>query len=223
MRTFTSLSVISLALGIAIASNPDLKVPQCPSKVSTQFTTQIPSGAACPQTKVELCYTNTALNLVFTALGETNFYFDPKQTTNGNIWEYEVMEAFISKGSDDPQTYFEYEVSPNNVTFNAFIFNPSRVRKANTPFDHAYIAEPFNDGFTVNTGLDKPGKKWTSHSTIPLALFNGEKPRGTPWRMNFFRTVTGPDTFPNQQLCGWKNTGQANFHITPAFGTVEFI
>ncbi|KAJ2492591.1 hypothetical protein IWW37_001346 [Coemansia sp. RSA 2050] len=223
MRFLASLHILSLVSALALASNPDLKVPKCPSTVSAKFTTQIPLGAACPQTNVDLCYTNTALSLVFTALGETNFYFDPKQTTNDNIWEYEVMEAFIHKGSDDPQTYFEYEVSPNNVTFNAFIFNPSRVRKAHAPFDHAYIAEPFNDGFTVSTVLDKKSKKWTSHSTIPLALFNGENPHGTTWRMNFFRTITSPSTFPNQQLCGWKNTGQANFHITPAFGTVQLV
>ncbi|KAJ2688287.1 hypothetical protein IWW39_002331 [Coemansia spiralis] len=223
MRFLASLHTLSLVSALVAASNPDLKVPKCPSTVSTKFTTQIPSGAACPQTSVELCYTNTNLSLVFTALGETNFYYDPKQTTNDNIWEYEVMEAFIYKGSDDPQTYFEYEVSPNNVTFNAFIFNPSRVRKAHKPFDHAYIAEPFSDGFTVDTVLDKKGKKWTSRSTIPLALFNGENPRGTTWRMNFFRTITSPSTFPNQQLCGWKNTGQANFHITPSFGTVQFV
>ncbi|KAJ2803518.1 hypothetical protein H4S07_004435 [Coemansia furcata] len=151
MHALSFLSTFSLVAVIATASKPDIKVPKCPAKVSTTFTTQIPSGTACPQTKVELCYTNTELSLVFVALGEKNDYYDPKQTTNDNIWEYEVMEAFIYKGSDDPQTYFEYEVSPNNVTFNAFIFNPSRMRKANMPLDHAYIAEPFSDGFTINS------------------------------------------------------------------------
>ncbi|KAJ2891096.1 hypothetical protein GGI21_005954, partial [Coemansia aciculifera] len=162
-----------------LASSKDLHVPKCPATVQAKFTTQIPSGAACPQTNVDLCYTDTSLNLVFTALGETAFYFDPKQTTNGDIWKYEVMEAFIYKGSDDPQTYFEYEVSPNNVTFNALIYNPSRASKANAALDHAFIANPFSDGFAVNTVLDKPNKKWTSHSTIPLALFTAENPRGT--------------------------------------------
>ncbi|KAJ2642077.1 hypothetical protein GGF44_001833 [Coemansia sp. RSA 1694] len=223
MRLFSFLSVLSLASATALASSSDLKVPKCPSTSSAKFTTQIPSGTACPQTKVALCYTDTSLDLVFTAHGETDFYFNSTQTTNGDIWKYEVMEAFIYKGADDPQTYFEYEVSPNNVTFNAFIYNPSRVRKANAAFDHAYIAEPFKDGFAVNTVLDRANKRWTSHSTIPLALFNGENPRGTTWRMNFFRTITSPSKYPDQKLCGWKNTGQANFHITPAFGTVKFV
>ncbi|KAJ2885761.1 hypothetical protein H4R27_001139 [Coemansia aciculifera] len=223
MRTFASLAVFALASATTLATNPDLCVPRCPATAQAKFTTQIPSGAACPQTNVDLCYTNTSLNLVFTALGETNFYFNPNQTTNGDIWEYEVMEAFIYKGANDPQTYFEYEVNPNSVTYNAFVYNPSRVRTAGAPFDHAFITDPFGDGFAVNTVLDKPNNKWTSRSTIPLALFNGENPRGTTWRMNFFRTIVGPDTFPNQQLCGWKNTGLASFHITPAFGIVQFV
>ncbi|KAJ1943734.1 hypothetical protein FBU59_002816, partial [Linderina macrospora] len=122
------------------------------------------------------------------------------------------MEVFISKGTEDPQTYLEYEVSPNNVTYNAFMFNPSRVLSEGAPFDHAYIHDPFADGFSITTTLDKPNQKWTSHSSIPLALFNEENPRGTKWRMNFFRIIAGPATLPSQQLCGWKNTGKASFH-----------
>ncbi|KAJ2626327.1 hypothetical protein GGF44_005074, partial [Coemansia sp. RSA 1694] len=90
MRAFASyLAVLALASTAVLADKPDLCVPRCPATAQAKFTTQIPSGPACPQTNVDLCYTNTALNLVFTALGETNFYFNPNQTTNGNIWEYE--------------------------------------------------------------------------------------------------------------------------------------
>ncbi|KAJ2356400.1 hypothetical protein GGF43_002100 [Coemansia sp. RSA 2618] len=170
-----------------------------------------------------MCYTPTQLKLDFTAYNETNFFFDPSQETNGDIWEYEVVEAFIYKGADDPQTYFEYEVNANNVTYNAFVFNPSRVRAKDAPFDHAFITDPFGDGFTVDTQVDKAAQVWRSSSVIPLALFNGEKPKGSVWRMNFFRTVTSPSTYPDQQLCGWKNTGAANFHITGAFGKVAFV
>ncbi|KAJ2596418.1 hypothetical protein H4R99_004931 [Coemansia sp. RSA 1722] len=223
MRLVSDLVVSALLLVPAFASKIDLAVPRCPATAPAKFTTQVPSGSPCPQTQVDLCYTDTSLNLKFTARGETNFHFDPSQTTNGDIWEYEVMEAFIHKGYNDPQTYFEYEVSPNNVTYNSFVYNPSRVRAAGQPFDHAFVTDPFADGFKVNTVLDKTNKVWTSESSIPLALFNGEDPRGSVWRMNFFRTITGPDTFPNQQLCGWKNTNLANFHVTPVFGTVLFV
>ncbi|KAI8318543.1 hypothetical protein GQ54DRAFT_80236 [Martensiomyces pterosporus] len=224
MRSFLVSAALCVAAISSNAHGIDLYVPACPSVTSAKFASEIPDASLpCPPTQVDICYTSTTLNFVFTAYNETNYYFDPNQGTNGDIWAYEVMEAFVYKGYNDPQTYFEYEVNPNNVTYNSFVYNPSRVRKAGTPFDHAFVSDPFGDGFKVNTVLDKSKNTWASSSTIPLALFNGENPRGSIWRMNFFRTVTGPSTYPNQQLCGWKNTGAASFHITPAFGTLLFV
>ncbi|KAJ1876929.1 hypothetical protein LPJ57_004221 [Coemansia sp. RSA 486] len=202
----------------------DVNVPKCPSTTSFMYDSGIPKNdPSCPKTEVTMCYTQNKLKIDFTAYDETNFYFDPKHKTNDDIWAYEVVEAFIYKGTDDPQTYFEYEASPNNVTFNAFIYNPSRTRASGSPFDHAYVEDPIGDGFEVNTVLDKKNKVWKSHNVIPLGIFNGESPKGSVWRMNFFRTVTSPKKYPDQQLCGWKNTKAANFHITKAFGTVAFV
>ncbi|KAJ2525991.1 hypothetical protein IWW43_006574, partial [Coemansia sp. RSA 1935] len=100
----------------------------------------------------------------------TNFYYNPDHKTNDDIWAYEAMEAFIAKGSDDPQTYLEYEVGPNNVTFNAFIYNPSRVRREGAPMDQAFISDPLGDGFKAVTRLNKLAGTWTTESQIPLAL-----------------------------------------------------
>ncbi|KAJ2543454.1 hypothetical protein GGH12_003588 [Coemansia sp. RSA 1822] len=220
-RMFTSLLLAATAVS---AYSVDVKVPACPSTTSFTFNTGIPAvDPSCPLTKVQMCYTPTQLKLDFTAYNETEFYYDASQTTNGDIWEYEVVEAFIYKGADDPQTYFEYEVNANNVTYNAFVYNPSTVRKEGAPFDHAFVVDPFGDGFEVDTRVNKKAQLWHTSSVIPLALFNGENPRGSTWRMNFFRTVTGPSTFPDQKLCGWKNTNAANFHITSAFGRVKFV
>ncbi|KAJ2160085.1 hypothetical protein GGF46_002543 [Coemansia sp. RSA 552] len=222
---FLALALCAFAAAAAAVhgSKEGLDVPQCPATSSISFTTAIPSGDPCPATRVDICYTDTLLNLVFTAYDETTFYYDPDHKTNDDVWAYNAMEAFIYKGDDDPQTYFEYEVSPNNVTFNALIFNPSRKRAEGAPMDRAFISDPFADGFKINTALDRKRGLWTSSSSIPLALFNGENPCGSTWRMNFFRTITSPQTFPDQKLCGWRNTGEANFHITPAFGTLHFI
>ncbi|KAJ1718997.1 hypothetical protein LPJ53_006156 [Coemansia erecta] len=224
-RLLSSLLVCLTASALAFSANSaDLKIPACPSTTSFTYNTGIPAkDPTCPLTKVTICYTPTQLHLDFEAYNETNFYFDSKQKTNDGIWAYEVVEAFISKGSDDPQTYFEYEVNPNNVTYNAIVYNPSRVRATGTPFEHAYITDPFGDGFAVNTVLDKKKSVWKSTNVIPLGLFNGENPKGSTWRMNFFRTVTSPKKYPDQQLCGWKNTHEANFHITSAFGKVKFV
>ncbi|KAJ2852267.1 hypothetical protein IWW36_000410 [Coemansia brasiliensis] len=217
------LFAIYIVLAYAAGKDETIQVPACPDTSSVSFTTSVPNGDPCPKTQVDICYTDKSLKLLFTASNETNFYYNPSHQTNDNIWAYEAMEAFISKGLEDPQTYLEYEVSPNNQTFNAFIYNPSRESLPGQPMDHAYISSPFSDGFQVNTQIDKPSSQWKTESTIPLALFNGEHPKSSVWRMNFFRTITGPDIFPKQKLCAWRNPGKANFHITPVFGVLSFV
>lgn len=128
-------------------------------------------------------------------------------------------------GTNDPQTYLEFEVAPNNVTFQAFIYNPSKVRAAGAAFDRFYITDLADDGITANTSLAYDASTWVSDIQIPLGLFNVDKGkgRGTKWRMNFFRTITGPTTFPNQTYGGWSVPDEANFHMTPYFGEITFV
>lgn len=199
-------------------------VPACPDTTTISYAQSVPDKDSFPLTTVGLCYDDDFIHLNLTAYGEEEFYFDPNQTTNGDIWEYEVMEAFISKGTGAPQTYLEYEVNPNNVTFNSFIYNPSKVRATDAPFDRFYIADPFTDGFTVDTTVDKAAQQWGSVSKIPLGLFNVDsgEASGTSWRMNFFRTITSPEIYPNQTLGGWSSPDQASFHMTPFFGNLTF-
>ena len=156
---------------------------------------------------------------------ELFFFFNETYTTNGNIWEYEVMEAFIHLGTNDPATYLELEVAPNNVTYQSWIYNPSKVRTEGAAFDHFFINDIEKNEMSATTTLSKEKKTWTSTLQVPLALFNVEKgqAKGTKWRMNFFRTVVAPATFPDQLLGAWSTPDQASFHITPYFGNVLFV
>ncbi|KAF7549289.1 hypothetical protein G7046_g8401 [Stylonectria norvegica] len=223
MHHITALLVA--AAGVVSAKVPSLNVPACPAVGTIQYSKSVPSRTGFPLTQVDLCYTQTTIAITFTAHNETNFYFDPRQGTNDDIWEYEVMEAFIYKGTGDPQTYLEFEVNPNNATYQAFVFNPSKNRTAGAPFDHYFISDPTTDGFSSTTSLDKPGGKWTSSVRIPLALFNvnNGQAKGTKWRMNFFRTITSTETYPNQDLGAWSVPDEASFHITKYFGYIKFI
>lgn len=223
MRTSAYVSAMA---GVAAAKTvSSVDVPACPDTGSVSYSKSVPELTDFPLTQVDLCYTDTAIAITFTAYNETDFYFDPSQGTNGDIWEYEVMEAFIYKGTDDPQMYFEYEVSPNNVTYQAFVYNPTEVRAPDAPFDHMFVSDPAADGFTAETTLDKPGETWVSDVKIPLAMFNvhdGEA-KGTEWRMNFFRTITNPDMYPDQELGAWSPPDEASFHITKFLGHVKFV
>ncbi|KAI5920405.1 hypothetical protein F4810DRAFT_436808 [Camillea tinctor] len=224
--TLWGIAPLFAAVGYAAGLDvPSLQVPSCPGKGTIQYSKSVPDQAEFPLTQVDLCYDASAIEIVFTALEETNFYYNESQGINDPIWQYEVMEAFIHPGTNDPQTYLEFEVSPNNVTFQAFIYNPSRVRASGSPFDTFYITEPLVDGLTAETVLDRDNQKWTSTARIPLGLFNVDEgqAQGTEWRMNFFRTIVDPATFPDQGLGAWSPTNQSNFHMTPFFGSVSFV
>ncbi|KAH6888438.1 hypothetical protein B0T10DRAFT_405536 [Thelonectria olida] len=212
--------------GVAMsASVPSVRVPACPKVGTISYSKSVPDKTDFPLTKVDLCYTKDSISLTFKAYNETNFYFDPSQGTNDDIWEYEVMEAFIYKGTDDPQTYLEFEVNPNNATYQAFIYNPSKDRAEGAPFDHFFVSDPAADGFSAVTTLNKAAETWVSRATIPLGLFNVDSgcAKGTRWRMNFFRTVTSPSTYPDQELGAWSPPNKASFHITKYFGHVQFV
>ena len=221
----TTLLLAASAAIPALAAVPSLDVPACPEKGVIQYDKSVPNLTAFPLTEVRLCYDTTAIFIDFTAFNETNFFYNASQTTNDPIYNYEVMEAFIYRGTNDPQTYLEFEVSPANVTFQAFIYNPTKVRATGAPFDTFYVAEPLVDGLNSTTTLDRPGQTWTSNARIPLGLFNVDNgtAAGTQWRMNFFRTVVAPETFPDQLLGAWNPPDEASFHKTPFFGNVNFV
>ncbi|KAJ7670504.1 hypothetical protein B0H17DRAFT_1085696 [Mycena rosella] len=231
-------AVVVPALATAV---PSLNVPACPAKGTVTYNKSVPDKGPYPLTQVDLCYDATAIHITFTAHNETNFFVNPNYTTNDAIYEYTAMETFISRGTNDPQTYLEFEIAPNNVTFQAFIYNPSKVRSAScvqcgsadvsqvradgAPFDTFYVAEPLVDGMTAVTTVDKPKGLWVSSARIPLGLFNVDAglAKGTQWRMNFFRIITAPATFPAQFYGAWNQPSAANFHMTPFFGNVQFV
>jgi hypothetical protein len=217
--------IFFLAAATALAGVPHLEVPACPNKGTIQYDQSVPNKTAFPLTQVDLCYDTQAIRINFTAYNETNYFYNSSYTTNDPIYNYEVMESFIYRGTNDPQTYLEFEVAPNNVTFNAFIYNPSKVRATGAPFDTFFIQTPVIDGLTANTTLNKRAHTWVSDVRVPLGLFNVDdgKAKGTQWRMNFFRTVVAPSTFPDQLLGSWNPPPAPNFHETPYFGKITFV
>ncbi|KAJ7151640.1 hypothetical protein C8R46DRAFT_1122661 [Mycena filopes] len=197
---------------------PSLNVPACPAKGTVTYDKSGPRQS-------RVCYTNASISITFTAYNETNFFVNPNYTTNDPIYEYTAMETFIARGTADPQTYLEFEIAPNNVTFQAMIYNPSKVRAAGAPFDTFYVATPLVDGLTAVTHVDKPKGLWTSSALIPLGFFNVDngQAKGTTWRMNFFRIITAPSTFPDQFYGAWNQPDEANFHMSPYFGHITFV
>lgn len=215
---------VGLAAANCVSKTPTVIAVPCPNVGAFEFAKSVPDGNPFPRTRIGLCYTDEHLEIKFTAYEEVNFFFNESHGTNNDIWAYEVMQAFIHMGTLEPKTYLEFQVSPNNVTYQAFVYNPSRTRADDAPFHHFLIAEPAKVGFSAVTALNRMEKTWRSHVRIPLGLFNINigAAMGTKWRMNFFRTVVSPATYPKQELGAWRSPKKANFHITECFGNVLF-
>lgn len=107
-----------------LLARPSLEVPACPSAGTVLYNTSVPDKGLFPPTQVDLCYDDSSIHIKFTAFEEKDFYCmssgphslllasievpfcsrahtDPgitdnqNLTTNGEIYNYEVMEAFI--------------------------------------------------------------------------------------------------------------------------------
>lgn len=110
-------AVCCTAAAITNTTLPSLDIPACPSKAYLSYDLSSPDQVAFPNTAVGLCYDDNSLLIDFLAYNETSFFYNSTYTTNGDIYNYEVMEVFIARGTSAPKTYFEFEVAPNNVTF----------------------------------------------------------------------------------------------------------
>lgn len=77
------------------------------------------------------------------------------------------------------------------MTFNAWIYNPSKVRAAGYPFNGAYITDAIEDGIVGQTTLDRSMHTWVSDVKIPLAHFSVDQPQGSKW-VCYCLPLTGP-------------------------------
>ncbi|ETV96328.1 hypothetical protein H310_10490 [Aphanomyces invadans] len=223
-QQFASRSVDDNALGCFPV--PSIQVFECPVVTTIDIAQSLADRSIpFPATQADLCYTNTTFHIAFSTHEEMSFLTNPSYGHNDNIWEYNVFEAFIALGTDDPVEYFEFEVSPTNQTYSAYILNPRK--DFSPPVGHFYVggdeAEARALGIQVVTETDRATHTWVSVAELPLGLFDVTAPQGTLWRMNFMRKITNTTIFPNQHCGAWNAPNQYNFHETPCFGRVHFV
>ena len=132
------------------------------------------------------------------------------------IYEEEVVELFLSAGDADPnpKEYFEFEVSPDGVLFDATISNPDSDR-ATMKGDAAWNCPGIGWGAKR---LDAE-HRWSAIIVIPWAVLGCDQ-HGPPhhWRANFFR-IERPRGKEPEYSC-WKPTmvSPADFHKPASFG-----
>jgi len=149
------------------------------------------------------------------------------------LYEEEVVEAFLSPTADVAH-YYEFEVSPHNVVFDARVTSPDLDRTTmtvDTSWDcpglqtAVQVSGPLHDGRPSDGASEssdaEPGW-WSVEIAIPFAAFpeTGVPQPGEMWRANFYRI----DRAEPPEYSAWSPTLQvpADFHIPARFGYLVF-
>ena len=180
----------------------------------------------------EVVSDNSIMTWVKACYDEQNFYIafecnDPDiwseyTKRDEHLWKNEVVEVFVDT-DDNPNTYYEIEVSPKNVLFDAYVVKPAQIDVDDIiKFDMQGIQTAVSVDGTLNMREDID-RKWTVEIAILFADMNKEEGRinsdSESWRLNFYRINRDMD----QESIGyaWSPTA-ANFHVPSKFGVLKF-
>ncbi|MCR4438059.1 MAG: carbohydrate-binding family 9-like protein [bacterium] len=178
------------------------------------------------RTEVRLLYDESHLYVGFRC--EDEHAWGSVSKRDGPIYEEECVEVFLNPASSTHQ-YYEVNLSPRNVVFDACIVNDRTPQRADATFKSLkeWDAEGLRTATAVDGKLNAPGKAraWTAEMAIPLSQLYGAphrpvKSRET-WRANFYRIDT-PERKKAQELYAWSPTGRQACHLPWRFGYLRF-
>lgn len=165
------------------------------------------------QTEVAAAWTASSVYLAYRChYTSLNVYEneDPSRE-RWELWERDVVEAFINPTPERVNHYYEFEVAPNNQWLDL------EIDKDKTPFNDA----SWNSDFEHSTRIDTNNHIWTCEMRIPLASLGVTRIEpGVRWRVNLFR-ADGPDG--GRRLMAWSTIPEGQtFHVPTRFGILEF-
>lgn len=139
------------------------------------------------------------------------------------VYSQEVCEAFLVPGCDLDR-YFEINVSPRGVEFDALVCNAVKgVPGAGTDF--AWTCKGLRSAVVLDGTIDCRTDKdrgFTVEFAVPFAALGRSTPKpGERWRANLYRI----DLIPKpEEFQSWSPTLQvpAAFHVPERFGTIFF-
>lgn len=169
------------------------------------------SGPAEQPTAVRVCWDETALHVRFDcvdrdAWGTYGWRDDP-------LYNEEAVEVFLGPGDSHPVNYFEFEVSPKGVVFDARVFNPTSMRG-----DMRVDKEWDCPDLLWTAGKGEEQDDWWAVLEIPWAGLEQEPGRPTVWRANFYRIEQPRDGTPEYSCWSPTLTSPADFHKPARFG-----
>ncbi|MDH7601673.1 MAG: carbohydrate-binding family 9-like protein [Armatimonadota bacterium] len=180
------------------------------------------TGGKCTKpTTARMCWDENRLYIAFESVDPD--VWGTMTQRDDLIYREEVVEAFI-----DPECclhhYFEFNVSPRNVVFDAYIVNPDGLNPGEGT-NFGWNCEGVETGVTVDGTLDNRSdvdKGWTAEIAIPFKSLGRTTPKaGERWRVNLFRIDLSP---PPKEFQAWSAPlfDPPRFHVPKRFGTVFF-
>lgn len=176
------------------------------------------------------CWSATHLYIAFRCLD--NDIWGSYRQRDDPLYDEEVVEVFLCP-TGDLRHYYEFEVSPRNVIFDATVFSPNLHRstmQVDTTWNCPGLQTTVNVNGSLGTGpstlnpeLSTLNQDWTVELAIPFAAFpevQAPKP-GDKWRANFYRI----DRADPPEFSAWSPTREipANFHVPEKFGWLLFV
>lgn len=178
--------------------------------------------SAMKSTKARMCWDDNNLYVAFDCI-DTDIY-GTMFNRDDPIYQEDVVEVFLDPNGD-LKNYYEFEVSPRNVIFDATIV-PLKDEDGKIQADVAWNCEGLKTAVVVDGTLDDRtdvDKGWTVEMAIPFASLGRKTPRfGEKWRGNLYRIDRTPEPVEHQ---AWSPTmvNPASFHVPSRFGTIEFV
>lgn len=162
-------------------------------------------------TLVKACWTTESLRIQFQC--EDDHHVATMDQRDDPLYDEDVVEVFLDE-SGTGKSYLEFEISPRNVVFDAFIENDLLGSyQANV----AWNAEGLQ---TTIAHVDDGSLSWTCELSIPFSNFNQPPIMGTEWRWNLYRI--DDDKQGERHYWAWSPTGAINYHVPQRFGTLVF-
>lgn len=172
-------------------------------------------------TAFRACWSATHLYLAFQCADRD--IWGTYQQRDDPLYEEEVVEAFLSP-SGDVRHYYEFEVSPRNVVFDAAVHSPHR-RRASMTVLTVWDCPGLETAVQVCGTLDNrqdADRWWSVEIAIPFIGFpHARTPRpGDSWRANFYRI----DRSDPPEFTAWSPTlkDPPDFHVPERFGHLVF-
>lgn len=168
------------------------------------------------ETRFRACWTADALLVRFEC--EDDHVVATMERRDDPIYKEDVVEVFLDP-SGTGKVYYEFELSPRGVEFDALIHNSL---DGNIKVDVAWDAKG------LRTSVSDGAEGWKQYELrIPFAnLTDGQEQAGVPdqgaeWGWNLYRI--DDDTEGRRHYWAWSTTGAVNFHIPQRFGSIVFV